>query len=127
MKLRIRGNSIRLRLSKTDVEEFARSGRVSEVVEFGPGNAVFTYSVTTCPSDEKLCAAFDGGELSIQIPKDLAESWALSEQVGIRSDRSPDETGYPHIMVEKDFECLEPRGGTEDDDTFPHPRKGQAC
>ncbi len=37
MKLRIRGNSVRLRLTRGEVEDFDREGRVEDAAQFGPG------------------------------------------------------------------------------------------
>ena len=39
MKLRIKGNSIRLRLLRSEVERFTANGKISEEVRFGPGTA----------------------------------------------------------------------------------------
>ncbi len=38
MKLRIQGNSIRFRLTRTEVDQFARQGRMEEGVEFENGD-----------------------------------------------------------------------------------------
>ena len=43
MKIRIKGNSIRLRLTKTEVDNFAANGFVEEKTEFG--NNYFLYIV----------------------------------------------------------------------------------
>jgi hypothetical protein len=37
MKLRLNRGSLRLRLSKSEVEEFGKTGRVEEIVKFGAG------------------------------------------------------------------------------------------
>ena len=42
MKLRLHGNSLRLRLNQADVAQFSKTGYLEETVEFGPG-ASFCY------------------------------------------------------------------------------------
>lgn len=43
MKIRIKGNSIRYRLTKTEVETFCKTGSYKETTNFG--NSVFTYQL----------------------------------------------------------------------------------
>ena len=63
------------------------------------------------------------GTMCIAWPKDVAVAWARSEQVGLAASCAiPD--GTLQLVVEKDFACLAPRAGSEDVDTFPHPRAG---
>ena len=46
MKLRIRGNSIRVRVDRKDLAELLDRGRVLDVLRFGPGSThTFTYAV----------------------------------------------------------------------------------
>ena len=44
MKLRLKGNSIRVRLDRRDIERLIDKGRVDDAVRFGPGLA-FSYAV----------------------------------------------------------------------------------
>jgi len=39
MKLRIRGNSLRLRLLRGEVQQFGETGRVTETIQFGASPA----------------------------------------------------------------------------------------
>ena len=66
MKLRVRGNSLRLRLSRSEVETFDHVGRVEEAVRFGPG-AQFVYAMERTP-DGALSARLEGALVTVSIP-----------------------------------------------------------
>ena len=119
MKLRIRGNSIRLRLTKSEVDSFSTGGRVEETVDFGDGTAKFGYALEAVDARD-LSAEFAGGTIRVLVPRDRAQGWVNSEQVGIESD----EDSPLRILIEKDFACLQVRPGEPDDDAFPNPEPG---
>ena len=121
MKLRIRGNSVRFRLTQTETANLIKNGLVEEKTDFGNGQ-IFVYAVSALPETEKIGAVFQNGRIEIQIPLAIAETWATSTEVGIS------ETAHGlQILVEKDFNCLTPRKPEEDADTFPHPNLDQSC
>src|SRR5215813_61857 len=106
MKLRLFRNSVRLRLSQTDVTNFIGAGVVTDLIQFGPG-LCFSYGLQASPSVDRVQATYSPGCLRILVPMPLAEEWTSSDLVGLNSDR-----GSPSVLVEKDFRCLhrEPRG-----------------
>lgn len=116
MKLRIRGNSIRLRLTQSEVEKVKSDGLVEEKTEFP--NQSFVYALSAMSEINKPLAEFSKGKLEILIPKSTAENWAVSNEVGIYGNYE-----NLQISVEKDFKCLTPRNEDEDADTFPHPKE----
>lgn len=118
MKLRIRGNSIRLRLTQSEVEAINKIGLVEEKTEF-PNGQNFVYSLSVAVNLKEISADFSNGKMQILLPKEIAENWANSEEVGVSG-----EIDSIKIMLEKDFKCLTPRAGDEDTDTFPHPKEG---
>lgn len=116
MKLRTRGNSIRLRLTQTEVEKFGAEGTVDESVSFGnQDNPNFCYSLEKS-SAKTLGALFDNGRITIAVPNVIADRWVNSEQVSIKG-----EVGELQILIEKDFACLTERKGEDESDTYPHP------
>lgn len=117
MKLRIRGNSIRLRLTQSEVEKVGNKDSVEEVTVF-PNGKSFAFMVATDENIGNIQADFNNGKIEIFIPQSLAKNWAVTEQVGLYSEH-----GNIQIAVEKDFKCLTPRAGDEDKDTFPHPKE----
>jgi hypothetical protein len=116
MKLRLRGNSIRLRLSQTEVAQLAGEGRVEEFVEFGNDNSRFRYSVRAS-AGSAVTATFDGGEICVCVPGDTLRKWAGSDEVTIGSDGP----APLRILIEKDFACLSARPGENESDMFPNP------
>jgi len=119
MKLRIRGNSIRLRLSQGEVERFARDGKVEDSVEFAAGNPAFTYALESDDLRASVAVEYANDRLCVYVPKTLAAKWAASDEVGFSSH---DGTIGPRVLVEKDFACLTPRTGEDESDMFPHPQ-----
>lgn len=121
MKLRIRGNSLRLRLTKSEAAEIGAGRIVEETVEFGviPGQQ-FGYALV--PSDcKQVTASFEEARIAIFVPYTEAASWAQSSRIGIEAEKLLDNNRALRILIEKDFACLEPRPGEEDADTFVNP------
>ncbi|MCB1025749.1 MAG: hypothetical protein KDB79_15230 [Acidobacteria bacterium] len=122
MKLRISGNSIRLRLTRSEVERFGSEGTVEESVNFGDGNGSgFRYLIKKT-SRETLHASFDGARIVVSVPSDIAGKWIATEDVGIEGV-----DGELQIFIEKDFVCLNPRKSEDQSDNFPHPDPNAAC
>jgi len=120
MKLRVLNNSVRLRLTRTEVGEVSTSGIVRSVVNF-PGGAAFRYSLESSPASVSSSASFSEGELSIRMPHSQVQSWADSDEVSIVAEQLLEDGQLLAILVEKDFACLAPREGEDESDMFPHP------
>ena len=116
MKLRIRDDSLRLRLTRSEVDTFANSGRVESRISFGEKKLV--YALAHSASAARVAARFANDEILVVVPSPAARAWASSEEVGIESS-----DGALRILIEKDFACLKPREGEDDRDAFPHPKK----
>lgn len=108
MKLRVHDNSLRLRLSQSDVAQLRETGHVEEKLAL-PGRALI-YSVAAAPVSE-IEASFEGDRVAVTVPTALARKWIDSDQVGIEG---------PQVLIEKDFQCLH-RASSEDADGFPNP------
>ena len=117
MKLRIRENTVRLRLTKSEVAELAEKGLVENESDFGHGQ-IFIYALTSSDSAENLEANFNDGRIEIVVPKNTAENWTKSEEVGISG-----KIGSLKVLIEKDFACLSVREGEDESDAFPHPKE----
>ena len=121
MKLRIRGNSIRFRLTRTEVAALAQGSTVEETTDFGRDQRL-VYSIFPGVNAETIVATFNDGRLEILISQPLVLAWAENDEVGINSEQ-----GQLKINIEKDFACLTPRAPEEDADAFPHPRTNTVC
>ena len=126
MKLRIRGDTVRLRLKRSEVERIAAGDSVSEQTHF-PGS-VLTYRLET-GSVGHAEARFDDGDLAIMLPADQVRQWAGTDQVSIAASQTVGSSELS-LLVEKDFQCLSPghhRPGEDDEDTYPHPDAAGGC
>jgi len=122
MKLRVRGNSIRLRLNQKDMEKIKSEGLCQEKLEF-PSGKIFSYMLSVSKEIKTLEAEFADDTIKVTIGENEAQVWADTEQVGIYGEH-----GKIKIAVEKDFKCLVPRDEEEDKDAFPHPKQGsESC
>ena len=122
MKLRLHRNSIRLRLTQTEVTQFAKTGRVESVIEFGTAPAdQFIYSLSAEDGLAAPTVNFEDRRIGVRIPRDQADEWTGSENTGISAEHAIDGGRHLHILIEKDFTCIKKRDGEDDVDTFPNP------
>ena len=120
MKLRIKGNSIRLRLSKTEVEKLAAANYLEELTSFG--NNTFRYALQTNDGADELSADFDGSRITVFIPEIFIKDWAVNDVVGFNATIQVSDTASLHILVEKDFKCLDETTESQQDN-FENPNK----
>ena len=115
MKLRIRGNSIRLRLTQSEVALLCNAGKVSESVDFEAGGRL-VYSLVTSDTEDKIRTTFANACLQVTIPISQARDWIESETIGVEEKNT-----LPTILIEKDFACMTERPGEDERDMFPNP------
>jgi hypothetical protein len=115
MKLRIQGNSLRLRLTQKEVARVRDGGPVESFIEFSPGHPL-AYLLEGSPNAETMSATFDGRAIRVTIPMHQMIEWVESDRVGVEA-RS--QTGV-ELLVEKDFQCLH-RSVEQEPDAYPHP------
>ena len=90
MKLRLKGNSVRVRLDRRDLEGLIDRGRIDDSVRFAPGLA-FSYAVEMGPAArERPKASYTDGRLTIRIDPDDAEEWLAGDRVGFDHDQVVD-------------------------------------
>ena len=119
MKLRILDNAIRLRLDRSEVDDIAAGQPLVASTHF-PDGQVFGYQLTAVADMTE--AVFDGSVITLRIAQATLLSWAADEhQVGIR-ESLPTGEGNLELLIEKDFECLEPRGGEDQSNRFVNPQ-----
>ena len=124
MKLRIRGDSLRFRLTQAEVAKLAGKEKVSESVHFSPSaKDILTYSVEASEGVTRFSAVFASAEILVRVPASLVESWAHTDQVGMESTRATGEGRKLRILIEKDFQCLQPRSEEDESDNFPNPQQ----
>lgn len=121
MKLRIRGNSLRLRLTRSEVDDFASSGRVADRIVLAPGQAL-GYTLRRVSDRATIGAQLVDDRLEILVPAAAAARWSGSDDVSLTAEQINGERHALRILIEKDFACLATREGEDDSDAFPNPR-----
>ncbi|MFP6814412.1 MAG: hypothetical protein VB949_01915 [Pseudomonadales bacterium] len=103
MKLRIRANSVRLRLSDDEVVQISRGESIIEETPFPGGLLVYQLSV----GGEEISARFSATQgIEISLPEDQASGWAarggvaLSRRVNVGGDG-----GTLMVLIEKDLKA----------------------
>ncbi len=123
MKIRIQGNSLRLRLSQSEVAKFNDTGEVSDGINFGPSSPVsLTYKLEQADLPQ-MSVVFVDNCINVYVPSEQGITWASSEhEVGMEHIQRFPETGDSlRILIEKDFKCLADRPGEDESDNFPNP------
>lgn len=115
MKIRINGDSLRLRLSQTEVRDLVRDGIVRSACQFPQGE--FLYQLAIHDAD-KITAEVQHSTINVYVPRPWVAGWDEDERIGLDSR----ESNGLYILVEKDFQCLKPRPQEDETDLFPHPQ-----
>jgi hypothetical protein len=124
MKLRIHGDSLRLRLNRSEVEQFRNSGVCAESLRFD-SNSQLTYMLETSSQLTVMAVQYLQDSIRVRLPLDMAEEWAGSDRISL--SLSPAGDSGPSLLIEKDFQCLhrEERSPNDDADAFPNPAGDQ--
>jgi hypothetical protein len=125
VKLRMKGDSLRLRLTRAEVQQLAQTGSVEERVHIS-AQGVLVYRIRGVPPQAALGATFDNGVIEIQVPEHTAREWCESELVTLDAVQRHGAVDL-RIVVEKDFACLAPRSDEDESDNFRHPNDRSPC
>lgn len=111
MKLRIKGNSVRLRVTQSEVESLKAGNSIVEHTNFV--GSTLNYELLT---SDRCAAQFENQKISVFLDDQVLQKWFKPEEVSIRF-----KTGKTQFLIEKDFACLITREGEDDIDAFPNP------
>jgi len=112
MKIRIKGNTVRYRLTRPEVEQFKTEGVITEQTDFG--NKKLTYILRASDQPE-LTATFNDDIITLFMPSQMAAEWTDTERVGFENQHGP-----LLLYVEKDFKCLD-NVAEDQSDNYPNP------
>jgi hypothetical protein len=116
MKIRIYNDTLRLRVDRTETEQIGRGETVTGVTHFASGQA-FTYQLSA-RNVEQVGARFVDGTIEVALPLAAADHWSGDEtEVSIKA-----QDGDLSLLIEKDFECLDPREGEDQSNRFKNPK-----
>ena len=127
MKLRIMGDSLRLRVSRSEVAKLLAGDCLEETIHFTPeAVAKFTFALQQETSLSRPTVQYTDSRVAVLIPAEQANAWGATDQVGIAEDISLGSFGSLALLIEKDFACLD-RSEEDNEDTFPNPNAGATC
>ena len=119
MKIRIKGNSVRFRLTRSEVDSFCRTGKIEERTNLNGG--VFSYSVRLDENVRELMAEFHDNTISLLLPEKILGDWDTNDQVGFQNTLRLENGDMLFLLLEKDFACLD--NTIEDQsDNYPNPK-----
>ena len=121
MKLRIRGNTIRFRLTQSEVAQLRSGATLRDSTEFAPAQFL-TWKLEPAAAISAIEASFRDAVVSVRLPERDVHGWADTDSVGLYG-----QAGALEVSVEKDFRCLTRAASPEDADAFPNPREGGKC
>lgn len=121
MKLRIKGNSLRLRITRSEVDSLVNDGRIEETTWLGRDDGSrISYVLEHEAGAKAVDLRFNPPVLAVVVPTFQVREWATSDEVGIYKRLDLGVRGAVDLVIEKDFACLH---GTdeENEDAFPNP------
>lgn len=128
MKIRLRKQTIRFRLTQSEVAALLTTGIVKDRTRFGPGgDQQLSYSVKADHQTEELSASFSAAEIAVTVPAVRLKEWLAEPATEIAGYQPTNDEEMLEIRIEKDLACLKPRPGRDDDDTFPNPASAERC
>ncbi len=122
MKIRIKGNSLRLRLLRGEVSRFGETGRVTETIQFGASpREQLTYSLETNSDAQTIESRFADNQITVTVPAATARNWVDSDLITLESSQLIEADTVLKILIEKDFVCLDRKDDPDNADAFQHP------
>lgn len=85
------------------------------------GGAEFRYRLIVADSDE-VSAEFNEGCIEVGLPRAVATQWAGDEYAVSIHGENEFSGGVLALLIEKDFECLDPRDGEDQSNRFVNPK-----
>ena len=129
MKLRIKGNSIRLRLGRSEVARLVAGEAVVEATSFDPlGHHRLEYRLMASPDVVAIAASFEAGSrLVIRVPTELILGWGTTDQISLKATQPVEQGDTLRILIEKDLECLDAPPEESQADAYTRDADSLAC
>jgi hypothetical protein len=118
MKIRIKGNTVRYRLTKSDIAILVETGKLEDQTEF-IGNSL-VYAIQTS-SYESLSADFRDNTITLYLPSELLTKWAGTTLVSLENSIPLSSGSQLYLLLEKDFKCIDGDVNEDQSDFFENP------
>ena len=119
MKIRIKENSIRFRLTKSEVQKLCDEGVFEQQTKFD--DSVFSYAVKASAAFKNLQAQFSNGTITLLVPNELLREWYKNEKVGFYHTQNLNNGESLSLTLEKDFVCMD-ETIEDQSDNYPNPK-----
>ncbi len=105
MKIRIRNNSVRFRLTKSEVSKLSSTGSIQSVTDLS--NKSFIYAVNSKNDIEEMSVALEANGIILNIPDKFLADWAINDKMGFYGEQLNKSGSTTKLVLEKDFVCLD--------------------
>lgn len=112
MKLRIKSNSLRYRLTRSDVDKLSREGYLEDQINFAGTPLIYAIQLT---DGQELTSSYIDNKITMCMSRKMIVELTDSDRVGFKNNNSGLE-----LLVEKDFTCLD-NVDEDQSDNYPNP------
>jgi hypothetical protein len=127
MKMRIKGNSLRLRVSRSELDRLMSGDAIEETIRFASEpDAKLTYVLESAIDISATTVRYSRQRIAVVVEHNELRIWNEASQVGIYASLGVGCDQQLELIVEKDFACLD-GSDEENEDTFANPHAGAAC
>jgi len=112
MKLRIKSNSLRYRLTRSDVDKLSREGYLEDQINFAGTPLIYAIQLT---DGQELTSSYIDNKITMCMSRKMIAELTDSDRVGFKNSNSGLE-----LLVEKDFTCLD-NVDEDQSDNYPNP------
>lgn len=112
MKIRIKDNSVRFRLTQSEVALLGQTGSVSCITEFVNRPLLYTIESTV---DHEISISFIENQITLKMPDENVKEWISTDRVGFDG-----QSGVVKVLIEKDFVCID-NSAEDQSDNYPNP------
>ena len=127
MKLRLKGSSLRLRVTRSELGRLEAGERIEETVLFpASSDTSLIYALEVGSHTQPVQVAFNSHRIVVSVSEDQLTSWSGQDQVGIYASLPVREKTNLEVAIEKDFACLD-LSDADNEDTLSNPMAGKSC
>ncbi len=112
MKIRIKDNSVRFRLTQSEVALLGKTGSVSCTTEFMNRSLIYKIEST---EDSEISVSYIENQIVLKMPDVQIMEWVSTDRVGFDG-----QSGLVRVLIEKDFVCID-NSMEDQSDNYPNP------
>lgn len=122
MKVRIKGNTLRLRVSRSELAKLLRGERVEDSIQFTAApESRLSYGLQAAQQSQPVAIEWKPQSMIVSIAQERVKQWCAEGEVGVYATIDLGTAGSLAVAIEKDFACLD--GSDEENaDSFANPK-----